>query len=99
MQSFEGLFGTSQGFLYVLTNILGTDEVRELRLLDELQGLLPGSAENQLATACFQRARDFFQGEEPGGIECGHIAEAQNHDWGEIWEFHENECRWFRRGV
>src|SRR3984893_3114199 len=51
LQPFESLLRPAQGFLDVVANVLGTDQLLKLRLLDQLQGLLPGAAKNQLATA------------------------------------------------
>src|ERR1700692_4159023 len=47
LQPFERLFGAAQGFLHVVANVLRTDQLLKLRLLDQLQGLLPGTAKNQ----------------------------------------------------
>ncbi len=46
--------------------------------MDQLCGLLAGPAEDQGALAGVQGLGDFFQGEEPGGVEGGHVAQAQD---------------------
>src|ERR1700681_4419678 len=46
--------------------------------MDQLCGLLAGPAEDQGALAGVQGLGDFFQSEDAGGIEGGHVAQAQD---------------------
>src|ERR1700730_4036805 len=69
---------TAQRFLHVLADIFWADNFRELPLMAQLCGLIAGGAEDQGALAGVQGLGDFFQGEEAGGVEGGHVAQAQD---------------------
>jgi len=59
--------------LHVVTNIFLSDNVRELRLMNQLRRLLASSTQNQRALAGVQLLGDLLDGKQPRRVQRGHI--------------------------
>jgi len=79
------------------TNILRADVPFEFRLLHQLSGLFACAAEQKLATRCMNSIRQFANCTEAGGVNCGHVAQTQNHDWRQRIELFQNVRELVRR--
>ena len=72
-EGLEYVFGATEGFLHVGTDVLQADDFFKFCLVDELPGLLAGAAKDEGAFGSVQVLCQIFQREEAGGINGGHV--------------------------
>src|SRR5258706_13217931 len=72
------LFGAAESGLHVVANIFRTHDFFELGLMNQARGLLARATENQSPIASVQLAGNFFDCEQSGGIQSGHVAQAED---------------------
>src|SRR5947207_14477684 len=76
------LRGALQGLRNARADILLADVPLEIGLLHQLRGLFAGAAQKQGASRSLQRVRQVADSAEPGGVDRGHISQAQdNNGW------------------
>src|SRR5262249_21617930 len=66
--------------LNMQTDVLCSHVLFEFCLMHQLGGLLACSTEQQSASRGSEMLRQFLQCMEPSAVDCGHVAQAQDHD-------------------
>ena len=72
------LLGTAKSGLHVVADILLADDFLEFGLMNQAGGLLTRAAEDEDPIAGMELAGNLLNGEQPGGIESGHVAQAED---------------------
>ena len=74
------LFRSLQSFFHAAANIFRPHVLLELSLLHQSRRLFARTAQDESSAGAVHHVRKFFQGLQSGGVDCGHIPQAQNHD-------------------
>src|SRR5215831_5169623 len=72
--------GSPQRHADIFTNVLGSHMPVESRFAHQSFRLWSGAANKHRATAFLQLVGEFLQSGDSRGVDCRHIAQAQNHD-------------------
>src|SRR5438876_9409326 len=77
----EYFLSPAQGMLHICANVLVSNHVLKLRLMNDPQRLFSRSTEDQRTACGMKLFCDFLQGKEASCVDGGHVAQAQDHHW------------------
>ena len=81
----------------IFTDVFRAHVLLKFRLVHELGGLFRRVAKNQLPARAVHLIREKLQGQQPGGIDGSHVAQAQNDHGRELRELMCNLVEFVRR--